>query len=49
MIKYVVTAVLNNGDAWETVRHTKTGLTDLISNILKDEDVAKFSVDEVQV
>ena len=47
MIKcFIITAVLNTGEIWETVRHTKDGLTDYIQNILSDEAVIKFTVEE---
>ena len=50
MIKhFVITAHMKNGDAWETKRHTKEGLDNVIADILKDEQVEKFTVIEVGV
>ena len=46
MKKFVITAKMQNGDAWETTRHTKEGLDSVISDILKDEKVISFSVEE---
>lgn len=47
MKKFVITAKMQNGDAWETTRHTKAGLDTLIENILKDDAVDSFTVIEV--
>ena len=47
MFKFVITAKMQNGDAWETTRHTKQGLDTVIQDILKDDDVISFSVEEV--
>ena len=50
MIKYfVITANMKNGDAWETKRHTKAGMETVVADILKDEQVEKFTVVEVGV
>lgn len=49
MKKFVITAKMQNGDAWETTRHTKAGMEDVIQNILKDDSVVSFSVEEVRV
>ena len=49
MYKFVITAKMQNGDAWESTRHTKQGLDSVIQNILKDNDVVSFSVEEVRV
>lgn len=46
MFKFIITAKMENGDAWETTRHTKQGLDEVISNILKDKAVVSFSVEE---
>jgi len=47
MKKFVITAKLQNGDAWETTRHTKAGMEEVIQDILKDDDVDSFTVIEV--
>jgi hypothetical protein len=49
MKKFVITAKMQNGDAWETTRHTKAGMEDVIQNILKDDAVVSFSVEEKQI
>jgi len=46
MKKFVITAHMKNGDAWETTRHTKEGLDSVIQDILRDDDVVSFNVDE---
>ena len=49
MFKFVITAKMQNGDAWETTRHTKQGLDIVIQDILKDDAVESFNVEEVQI
>ena len=49
MFKFVITAIMENGDAWETVRHTKEGLDIVIQDILKDDTVIAFDVEEVLI
>jgi len=49
MFKFVITAMMQNGDAWETTRHTKQGLDTVIQDILKDDAVESFNVEEVQI
>ena len=49
MFKFVITAKMQNGDAWETTRHTKDGMETVVQNILKDDDVISFSVEEVRI
>lgn len=46
MKKFVITAVMENGDAWQTTRHTKEGLDIVIQEILKDDAVVTFDVEE---
>ena len=46
MKRFIITAYLENGDAWETVRHTKEGLDSVIKDIVADDNVLKFSVDD---
>ena len=49
MFKFVITAKMQNGDAWETIRHTKQGLDSVIQDILKDDAVESFNVEEVRI
>jgi hypothetical protein len=49
MFKFVITAKMQNGDAWETTRHTKRGLDSVIQDILKDDAVVSFNVEEVSI
>lgn len=49
MKKFVITAHMENGDAWETVRHTREGLDSVISDILTDDSVVRFVVEEVRI
>ena len=44
--KFIITAKMKSGDVWETIRHTKEGLDDVVSCILKDEEIKSFSVEE---
>ncbi len=44
--KFIITSSMRNGDKWETVRHTKEGLSEYIQNILGDGEVVSFSVEE---
>ena len=43
---FIITATMSNGDKWETIRHTVGGLTSVLEDISKDEDVVKYSVEE---
>ena len=49
MFKFVITALMENGDAWETTRHTKKGLDIVIQEILKDDTIVAFNVEEVLI
>ena len=49
MFKFVITAIMENGDAWETIRHTNEGLDIVIQDILKDDTVIAFDVEEVLI
>ena len=47
-IKYFkIQTFLSNGDVWETIRHTREGMNKVIRNIWKDEEVVRFTVEEV--
>ena len=43
---FTITATMENGDKWETRRHTREGLTAVIKSIWKDKEVASFTVEE---
>jgi len=47
--KFVITANMNNGDAWETVRNTKSGMEEVVANILADKDIVRFTVEELNI
>jgi len=44
--KFIILVTMSNGDKWETIRHTRDGLSEVIRNIWKDSDVISFSVEE---
>jgi hypothetical protein len=44
--KFVITAHMENGDAWETTRHTFKGMQEVCESILKDSKVVKYVVEE---
>lgn len=43
---FTITATMENGDKWETRRHTRDGLSAVISSIWKDDKVVSFTVIE---
>ena len=43
---FTITATMENGDKWETRRHTREGLTAVIDSIWKDDKGASFTVVE---
>lgn len=43
---FIITTTMENGDKWETIRHTREGLTAVIDSIWKDDKVASFTVVE---
>ena len=43
---FTITATMENGDKWETRRHTRDGLTAVINSIWKDDKVVSFTVVE---
>ncbi len=47
LVKFVITAKMENGDSWETIRHTQSGMESVIQNIFEDESVTGFSVEEI--
>lgn len=44
-VRFRITVELENGDIWETVRHTKEGLDNYLSDVMKFP-YKKFSVTE---
>ena len=46
MMKFIITAKMESGDVWETIRYTKESLDEVLSCILKDDKVLSFSVEE---
>ena len=46
MVKFEITATMNNGDKWMTVRNTFKGMDSVVKDILKDKKVKKFTVEE---
>ena len=47
MSKFVITVYLNDGEVWETIRHTREGLEKVVNDLVSDHDVSSFSVEEV--
>ena len=43
---FVITVTMECGEVWETIRHTREGLTACIESIWKTEGVVKFTVEE---
>ena len=43
---FIITTYLENGDVWETIRHTREGLSAVMQSIWKTDDVIRFSVEE---
>ena len=46
MVKFEITATMNNGDKWMTIRNTFKGMDSVVKDILKDKEVKKFTVEE---
>ena len=46
MLKFIVSVKMENGDVWETVRHTTEDLSEVMSCLWKDDKVISFSVTE---
>ena len=43
---FKITTYLENGDVWETIRHTREGLSAVIQSIWQTDDVIRFTVEE---
>jgi hypothetical protein len=43
---FVIRTYLKNGDVWETIRHTREGMNNVIKGLFDDEEVVRFSVEE---
>jgi hypothetical protein len=48
MLKFKITSYQTGGDVWETIRHTKDGLDEVIKCILACEDTVRFVVEEIR-
>ena len=46
MVKFEITATMNNGDKWMTIRNTFKGMDSVVKDIIKDKNVKKFTVEE---
>ena len=44
---FLITVVLESGEVWETIRHTREGLEKVVNDLVSDHDVSSFSVEEV--
>jgi hypothetical protein len=44
MLKFVIRAKMENGDVWETTRHTRDGLNNVVQNIKADKKVVSYTV-----
>ena len=43
---FIITTYIENGDVWETIRHTLEGLSAVIKSIWQTDDVVRFTVEE---
>jgi|TARA_B100000927_G_C16289610_1_gene398944 hypothetical protein len=43
---FVIRTYLEDGEIWETIRHTREGLTACIQSIWNTEGVVRFTVEE---
>ena len=43
---FIITTYLENGDVWETIRHTREGMNKVIRDIWATDDVVRFCVEE---
>jgi len=43
---FIITVIMANGEKWETIRHTREGLSAVIDSIWKDDEVTSFKVVE---
>ena len=46
MFKYEITATMNNGDKWMTIRNSFKGMQSVVQDILTDKKIKKFVVEE---
>lgn len=49
MTRFVITAFTTEGPLWETTRNTKKGLDFVISEIMKDTEIVRYTVEEFPV
>ena len=46
MTRFVITAFTTEGPLWETTRNTKKGLDFVISQIMSDSEIVRYTVEE---
>jgi hypothetical protein len=46
MIKFVISATMRNGNKWETVRNSRSGMEIAVMDILDDNNVESFRVQD---
>ena len=49
MSKFVITVYLNDGEVWETIRHTLEGMYNFCKDLFSDEKVVRYTVEEVSI
>ena len=49
MTKYTITATMQDGSAWETVRWTRSGLDTVVKELCADSTVRCFNVVEKSI
>jgi len=43
---FIITTYLEDGEVWETIRHTREGLSNVIKGIWETDGVVRFTVEE---
>ena len=43
---FIITTYLEDGEVWETIRHTREGLSACIKSIWETDGVVRFTVEE---
>ena len=57
MSKFVITVYLNDGEVWETIRHTLEGMNNYCKDLFSDDNlsvdlnggVVRYTVEEVSI
>jgi len=44
---FVITVTMECGEIWETIRHTQEGMAKVVADILNDDEVVRFTIEEV--